>query len=672
MRRPRRALALGLILLLGACARPVAPPAPAAVTPAVAARLPTAGAITPRSGGPTPLSQPGEPLPGLPAPSATPRPPTPPPSPAPIRPRLVLITVDGLRPDALTPDRTPQILALARRGAYTFQAQTIFPSVTLPAHASMLTGQPPEAHGVDWNDYQPARGVITATTLFHLAHAAGLRAVLVAGKEKFAHFNDPVAVDVYRFVTTGDQAVVDEAILQVQAGFDLLVVHLPNPDYFGHLTGWMSDIYLFQLTRTDAAVGRLLAALPPETVVILTADHGGLGLAHGRRLPEDMTIPWIIAGPGVKADHALAEPVNIMDTAATAAHLLGLRLPSNAAGRLVLDALAAPPPSAASLPEPTPPDLSITPSPPSATRLLFTGDINPGRCPAQIALANNDFTLAYQAVAGVLRAADLTVGSLDGALSDLSPPSPCPHTQNLIGPARTVEGLAFAGFDVLTVATNHAKDCGALGFGCEDRSFLDTLRHLEAAGLLAVGGGVDLAAARAPVFVERNGVRFAFLGLTEVGADTWAGEAQPGTAPLSAASLPAVLADIQAARAQADLVIVLVQWGVEYAETPEPGQREWARQMTAAGAALVVGNHPHTVQPLEQFPAGLTAYALGNFVFDQGPWRTRQGAVLEVEFAGARLAGWQLRPVHIEGLHQPHWAAPAEAEAILARMPLLP
>jgi poly-gamma-glutamate synthesis protein (capsule biosynthesis protein) len=415
--------------------------------------------------------------------------------------------------------------------------------------------------------------------------------------------------------------------------------------------------------------------------VILTADHGGLGVAHGRRLPEDLTIPWIIAGPGVKVDHPITDSVSIMDTAATAAHLLGLTLPPEAAGRLVRDALVAPPipgPSTSNPSTPNPPiTQSLTPastalSPPPITRLIFTGDLNPGRCPAQIALANNDFTLPYQAVADVLRAADLTIGSLDGAISDISAPSPCPRTQNLIGPARSVEGLQFAGFDVITVATNHAKDCGALGFGCESRSFLDTLYHLSAAGLLPVGGGADLAAARAPATVERNGVRFAFLGVTEVGADTWATESRPGTAPLSADTLPAVLADIQAARAQAEVVIVLTQWGVEYAEMPDLYQREWARQMIEAGAVLVVGNHPHTVQPLERFPSGLVAYALGNFVFDQGPWRTRQGAVLEVVFRGAQLEAWRLLPVHIEGLHQPRWADSSEAEAILARMPLLP
>jgi len=255
-------------------------------------------------------------------------------------PPVVIISIDGLRADALAQARVPNLQALTRRGAYSLQAQTIFPPATLPAHASMLTGLPPAAHGVDWNDYLPERGVITST-LFLSARAAGLRTVLVAGKEKFAHFDAPGALDAYVFATGGDQDVVDQALVQAQAGFGLLVVHLPNTDYFGHLTGWMSETYLFQLTRTDEAVGRLLAALPADTLVIVTADHGGLGLTHGLRRPEDMTIPWLIAGPRVRAGYALTTPVSVMDTAATAACVLGLALPPEAQGRPVQEAFAA-------------------------------------------------------------------------------------------------------------------------------------------------------------------------------------------------------------------------------------------------------------------------------------------------------------------------------------------
>jgi len=96
------------------------------------------------------------------------------------------------------------------------------------------------------------------------------------------------------------------------------------------------------LTPSDAAVGRILAALPPDTLVILTADHGGHGRVHGARIPVDMTISWIIAGPGVVADHEIAAPVNTMDTAATVAYVLGLTLAPDAAGVPVLEALGSP------------------------------------------------------------------------------------------------------------------------------------------------------------------------------------------------------------------------------------------------------------------------------------------------------------------------------------------
>ena len=307
--------------------------------------------------------------------------------------------------------------------------------------------------------------------------------------------------------------------------------------------------------------------------------------------------------------------------------------------------------------------------------LLFTGDINPGRCPAQVALKNNDFTLPYRAVGDALRAADITVGSLDGALSDVSPPSPCPQTMNLIGPARTVEGLQYAGFDVLTVAANHAKDCGLQGWNCSDQTFRDTLTNLRAAGIQPAGGGEDLAAALAPVILERQGVRFAFIGLTEAGPNTFAAAGRPGTAPLSDESLPQVLAAIAAARQGAAVVIVLPHWGVEYTEAPSANQRRWAAELVAAGATLVIGNHPHVIQPMEVLaqpgqtaPRAVVAYALGNFVFDQGPWRNRQGVLFEATFTGGALTDWRLRPVHIVSLYEPIWADETESQAILSRV----
>ncbi|HUS14174.1 MAG TPA: CapA family protein, partial [Chloroflexia bacterium] len=307
-------------------------------------------------------------------------------------------------------------------------------------------------------------------------------------------------------------------------------------------------------------------------------------------------------------------------------------------------------------------------------KLLFTGDINPGRCPAEISIAHNDFTRPFLYVAEALREADITIGSLDGSLSDISPPSPCPTTMNLVGPTRMAEGYVYAGIDLITVATNHAKDCGKQGWQCNDRTFNDTLKTLKAAGIAAAGGGENLAAAFKAVVIEKQGVRFAFVGVTEVGDNTWAEADRPGTAPLSEANLPLVLEAIRAARQEADVVIVLPQWGEEYHTSPSANQWRWAPQMIEAGADLVIGNQAHVVQPVEIFPAAggsgprVVAYALGNFVFDQGPYINKQGVVFEATFEGARLAEWRLRPLHIYGLHQPQWARESEAQEILDRV----
>lgn len=302
--------------------------------------------------------------------------------------------------------------------------------------------------------------------------------------------------------------------------------------------------------------------------------------------------------------------------------------------------------------------------------LLFTGDINPGRCLAQAALQANDFERPYQYVADKLRQADLAIGSLDGSISDLAPPLPCKEVYNLIGPARTAEGLAFAGFDVITVATNHALDCGSLGWRCDGKSLEDTRKNLIGVGIAPVGIGATLAEARTPVILERQGIRFAFLGVNAIsGEATWATDSIPGTAPLSDSALVGVLADIAAARAKADVIIVLPHWGVEYNSTPDATQQAWAAQMIAAGADLVIGNHAHIAQPVRTFPnGGVVAYALGNFVFDQGTVETKRGLVFEAVFRGSRLESWHLLPVRINNKFQPDWAAPLEAEAILKRI----
>jgi predicted AlkP superfamily pyrophosphatase or phosphodiesterase len=263
----------------------------------------------------------------------------------PTTPRVVILSIDGLRPDALMSNESlragaPHILGLAARGAYTWRAQTVSPSETLPGHASMLSGQPPSVHRQTWDDYEPWRGYITVPTVFTIARAAGLRTAMVVGKDKLQHLKVPGSVDGFGMTNRGDADIANEAIVQVQAGFDLMFVHFPDVDLGGHEYGWLSTGYSERVCAVDRAIGRLLSALPPGTTIILSADHGGRGTNHAARMSENLTIPWIIAGPRVVARGELARPVRTTDTAATALYVLGLALPPEAEGRPVTEIFA--------------------------------------------------------------------------------------------------------------------------------------------------------------------------------------------------------------------------------------------------------------------------------------------------------------------------------------------
>ena len=263
--------------------------------------------------------------------------PSPSPSAAPATASILIITIDGLRPDAMALVQPPNLLALAARGAHTMAARTVIPPNTLPAHASLVSGVDPALHGITWGDYRPERGPISVPTLFTLAKAAGMRTALVCGKNVFRQLDAPGSIDHFADLNGGDQAVASEAIANL-AGYRLMLVHFADVDLTGHQAGWMSDAYLRAIGAADEAVGRLLAAVPATTAVIFTSDHGGSGRDHLSTADVDMTIPWMIAGPGVRSGLVLGGTVDIKDTAATAARVLGLQMPPGTPSRVVEEA----------------------------------------------------------------------------------------------------------------------------------------------------------------------------------------------------------------------------------------------------------------------------------------------------------------------------------------------
>jgi predicted AlkP superfamily pyrophosphatase or phosphodiesterase len=278
-------------------------------------------------------------------PTTTPTP-TVTPTPAPLARRVLILSIDGLRPDAIPLAPMPNLLALMQNSAYSLSAQTVYPSVTLVSHASMLGGVCPSKHGVDWNDYLPERGYAIGTDLFDIARARGLETYLYVTKDKLQQVTEPSSLNRFVFVNDRDTVLTERLISEFPQDFGVLLIHFGLPDGMGHSYGWLSPQQFSVLFRADEALARILAELDArglrsETLIIVTADHGGHASTHGSTSPEDMTIPWIAAGPGIQP-RLLTTPIHTMDTAATAAFALGLDIPAEWDGVPVYEAFGLP------------------------------------------------------------------------------------------------------------------------------------------------------------------------------------------------------------------------------------------------------------------------------------------------------------------------------------------
>jgi poly-gamma-glutamate synthesis protein (capsule biosynthesis protein) len=169
-----------------------------------------------------------------------------------------------------------------------------------------------------------------------------------------------------------------------------------------------------------------------------------------------------------------------------------------------------------------------------------------------------------------------------------------------------------------------------------------------------------------PVVLTANGVRFGIISLGQIEPMAFAGEDTPGIAVLNPENLTEAIA---AARQVSDVVIAMPHWGPEYVSVPNWIQRNLAHQAVEAGADIVVGNHTHVVQAIQEIDGVPVFYGLGNFVFDQY-WQPelRQSVILQVKFEGARYAGYELIPVEADRDGRVHLAGPEEAEQVLERI----
>ena len=261
----------------------------------------------------------------------------------------------------------------------------------------------------------------------------------------------------------------------------------------------------------------------------------------------------------------------------------------------------------------------------------------------------------FAGISAILKKSDFVIANLESPL--LVNGEQAQGKCTLRGSPDWAEVIKKAGVNLVSLANNHMADYGIEGL-------LSTIKALEKADLYYVGAGKDKKEACAPIFFDVAGYRIAFLARTSVivASPSYAGEIQPGVAFLD---VEETNKNINACKQQADIVILLIHWGLEAYYYPSHHQRLLARKLTEAGADLIIGHHPHVLQGVECIGSSLVAYSLGNFVFDDIQWsfldkegqrqyrieklteENRKGGILRVTLSDKKVESYDLLPTYI-------------------------
>ncbi len=254
--------------------------------------------------------------------------------------KVILISVDGMRPDGLTACGNPYVEQLMKMGSYALDAQTVFPSVTLPCHMSMFHSVTPERHGTTTNMYMPQVRPIDG--LMEQIARVGGKSGMFYGWEPIRDISRPGSLQASEYVNSyafehTDGMLTERALAYISAAQpDFVFLYMVETDEKGgHDSGWMSDTYLSYVSHAIDNVKKVIEKYGEEYTVIITADHGGHDRSHGSDTPEDMTIPMLFVGKEFEAGRPL-QNVSILDIAPTVAKIMGLPVPREWEGKFLV------------------------------------------------------------------------------------------------------------------------------------------------------------------------------------------------------------------------------------------------------------------------------------------------------------------------------------------------
>ncbi|HXK32210.1 MAG TPA: CapA family protein, partial [Candidatus Paceibacterota bacterium] len=213
---------------------------------------------------------------------------------------------------------------------------------------------------------------------------------------------------------------------------------------------------------------------------------------------------------------------------------------------------------------------------------------------------------------------------------------------------KAMEGLVFAGFNVVSLANNHALDYGK-------DALEDCLVRLKDSGIDYVGAGFNGKEAFYLVIKEINSTKIGFLAYTDLGPETWrAGEERSGIAWIKDSDFGKIGQDIQEAKSKVDVLIVSIHSGEEYVQELTPFQLNFTKMAIEAGADLIAGHHPHVVQKDEKYGDQYVFYSLGNFIFDQSfSEQTMQSEIVEITIENKKIKEVTAKQIKINEFFQP-------------------
>jgi len=275
--------------------------------------------------------------------------------------------------------------------------------------------------------------------------------------------------------------------------------------------------------------------------------------------------------------------------------------------------------------------------------LLFVGDIMLSRKVGENIVASGDWRFPFLKIADFLGSADLTFANLENPVSNRG--VKMGSIYSFRADPRTLEGLTYAGIDIVSLANNHIWDYGR-------DAFLDTMTYLDNIGISYVGAGQNFDNVHRGITSTVKGTKITYLAYTDLLSKQLAATAtSPGVAYLDRTQM---VKDIVQAKASSDFVIVSFHTGDEYETQHNQNQEVIFKEAIDAGASLVIGHHPHVVQEVEQYKNGWIAYSLGNFIFDQNfSEETKQGLALRVTLQNEKIESVESIPVYISALSQP-------------------